>query len=64
MLNPIFTGKHFQKEKDFTGWYGTEHRKAGQFFYKISDQSMGLKPCDAIHANHEGLYMVEVKIID
>lgn len=64
IIKPIYVWKYFQKEKLFTAWHGLQQRKAGNFYYKISDQSAGLKPADVIWADFSGLWLVEAKIID
>jgi len=64
MDKTVFVGKQFKLEKDFTAWFGTQHKRKFAFWHKISDQSRGLKPCDAIYADTDGLYILEAKVID
>lgn len=40
--------KDFKNEREFTTWFGSEVKKRGWFFHKISDIDFRLKPFDAI----------------
>lgn len=55
--------KKCKSESDFTSWYGSEIKKRGWFFHKISDMDIRPKPFDAIMAWDGIIWAIEFKSV-
>ena len=52
----------FSDESRFSAWFGRQVKEKGWMYHKISDESRGMKPCDAVFAFEWIHWLIEFKV--